>query len=148
MMAIFGRRSHMKWPTAEIHGTAGRSDIKVVTAKQLDHLMAKAADTPWSAVGRPHWVRSHRDRLDLALLTIFGTEQPSAYRCLVTAILDDGTGGSFTLDVATGDFNNLPDVTPKTLVTLAHRYLLTFPPIDLDPDQAESWSWRQPGDPE
>ena len=55
---------------------------------------------------------------------------------------------AFPPHITTSDVTNLPDIAPTALVTLAHRYLMTFPPIDLDPDQAQSWSWRQPGDPE
>jgi len=72
------------------------------------------------------------------MLNVVALELPSVYRCLVTVILDDESGGRFTLDVAFDDFNHLPDVTLKTLVELAHRYLLSYPYLDLDPDQAKS----------
>lgn len=134
-MGIFGKRAGRKWPTLDIYGNAARGDIKTATVDKLAGLMAKAAAGPWSAVGRPEWFGQHRDGVSRILLVVFGTEEPSAYRALVTVILEDSSGGSFTLDLAVDDFDDLPDVGTEALVTLAHRYLLTFPPIDLDPEQ-------------
>ena len=104
----------------------------------LERLQAAAHSNPWSAVGRPAWFREHKDRIAHVMLNVVALELPSVYRCPVTVIPDDESGGQFTLDVAFDDFNRLPDITLKTLVELAHRYLLSYPYLDLDPDQAES----------
>jgi len=105
----------------------------------LERLQATAAANPWSAVGRPTWVRERKDRIRQVMLRVFVVEHPSVYRCLVTAILDDESGGEFTLEVAFEDFNQLPDITGKMLVELAHRRLLSYPDIKLDPDQEQTW---------
>lgn len=128
-MRIF-RRS---WPTLAIYGNRARSDIKVVTAERLERLMALAADGPWSATGRPAWFAENRDEVRRILLVSIGTEEPDGCRGLVTVVRNDGTGGSFTLDLSTAEFERLPDVSREELITLAHRFLLTFPPIDPEP---------------
>ena len=125
-MRIFRRN----WPTLALYGNRARSEIKELTTSQLDHLMAMAASGPWSATGRPAWFEANREQVRRILLVSIGTEEPDGYRGLVTVILTDGTGGSFTLDLAVREFEQLPDVSHEELVTLAHLYLMTFPPLD------------------
>lgn len=55
------------------------------------------------------------------------------------AVLDDKTKCNFTLDVAVDDFDRLRDLPLEEVVSLAHRYLVSFPPLELDPAQKESW---------
>lgn len=129
-----------KWPPVDIYGKGRRGDIKTVSVSELERLQAAAAANPqWSAVGRPIWLREHKDRIRYVMLTVTEIEHPSVYRCMVNVILDNRSGGRFTLEVPFKDFNRLADVNPKMLVTLAHEYLLTLPFLDLDPDQAETW---------
>lgn len=128
------------WPKLELYTPGGRSDIKTLTLNDLERLQAIAAAKPWSAIGRPRWVREHRDRIREVMLRVFVPEHPSVYRCYVTAILDDGSGGEFTLDVAFEEFDRLPDISLKRLVELAHGRLLLYPDIKLDPDQEETWT--------
>jgi hypothetical protein len=135
-VGLLSRRRAVTWPTVEGYAPGGtRGDIKSLSVSDLERLQAAAAVNPWSAVGRPAWVREHRDRIRQMMLNVVAVELPSVYRCLVTIILDDESGGRFTLDVAFDEFNGLPDVTLKTLVELAHRYLLSYPYLELDPDQ-------------
>ncbi len=141
VMRLFGWMRG-KWPTVDIYSPrgGGRGDIKTMSVQDLERLQGTAAANPnWSATGRPAWLREHKDRISQVMLVVFAIEHPSVYRCLVTAILDDGSGGQFTLEVAFADFNSLPDISAKTLVTLAHRYLLNFPHLDLDPEQKAAW---------
>jgi hypothetical protein len=124
------------WPTVDGYTPDGtRGDIKSLSGSDLERLQSAAAANPWSAVGRPAWVRQHRDQIRHVMLNVVAVELPSVCRCLATVILDGESGGRFTLDVAFEDFNGLPDLTLKTLVELAHRYLLSYPYLDLDPDQ-------------
>jgi hypothetical protein len=74
------------------------------------------------------------------MLTVLGIEGRSVYRCFVTAVLDDKSRHSFTLDVSSDDFDRLRDMPLPGVVALAHRYLLDFPHLDLDPDQKDSWN--------
>ncbi|TDB84281.1 hypothetical protein [Actinomadura sp. 7K534] len=77
------------------------------------------------------------------MATAIGTEGRSVYRCLIIAVLEDKSQCNFTLDVSVEDFNGLTDASVKEVVTLAHRYLLGVPPLDLDPAQKESWHfWK------
>ncbi|MFJ1538660.1 hypothetical protein ACIODS_08975 [Micromonospora chalcea] len=62
------------------------------------------------------------------------------------AVLDDKTRHSFTLDVSSDDFDRLHDMPLKDVVSLAHRHLLDFPQLDLDPAQKESWNQTVGGD--
>ncbi|GAA2081710.1 hypothetical protein GCM10009780_19320 [Actinomadura alba] len=55
------------------------------------------------------------------------------------AVLDDKSKCSFTLDVSVDDFDRLPDVPLEDILSLAHKYLIGFPPLELDPAQKESW---------
>ncbi|GAA4503407.1 hypothetical protein GCM10023191_056290 [Actinoallomurus oryzae] len=128
-----------KWPDVDLYAAGGRGDIKTSSTPELERLMAAAGENGWSAVGRPAWLRAHRDRIRSLFLVVFGVEEHTVYRCLVTAVLDDGSGGGFTLDMSFDDFNGLPDVTPKELTRLAHLYLARFPPVELDPAQQEAW---------
>ncbi|GAA3649344.1 hypothetical protein GCM10022224_010090 [Nonomuraea antimicrobica] len=135
-MRIFRAR---KWPSLDLYSPGGRGDIKRPSPADYERLARTARDQGRSAVGRPGWMAAHASRIRSLFAVVFGTEGPGVYRCLVTAVLDDGSGGSFTLDVSHADFDALPDVTADELVEMAHLYLLDMPPIDLDPDQQASW---------
>ncbi|TDD25713.1 hypothetical protein [Nonomuraea diastatica] len=135
-MRIFGSR---KWPSLDLYSPGGRGDIKKPSLADYDRLARTARDQGRSAVGRPGWMSAHRSRIRSLFAVVFGTEGRGVYRCLVTAVLDDGSGGSFTLDVSRRDYDALLDVTTEELVEMAHLHLLHLPPIDLDPDQRETW---------
>ncbi|MER6951514.1 hypothetical protein ABT294_46615 [Nonomuraea sp. NPDC000554] len=135
-MRIFGGR---KWPSLDLYSPGGRGDIKKPSLADYERLARNAREQGRSAVGRPGWLAAHGDRVRSLFAVVFGTEGPGVYRCLVTAVLDDGSGGSFTLDMSHADFDALPDVTADELVGMAHLYLAEMPPIDLDPDQRETW---------
>jgi hypothetical protein len=140
---------HPRWPRIDLYQPKGRSTIKSLTRENLYRLIGDATDRGWSANGRPDWLREHEDRFRSATLVVFGPEGASLWRCIVTVVLADDSGGRFTLDVSTSALDNLPDLDEKAVVILAHRYLATFPPIDLDPDQAASWEesvWKRWGE--
>ncbi|WP_157746601.1 hypothetical protein [Micromonospora inositola] len=108
--------------------------------QELERLTALATANPkWSANGRPEWLQKQRNQIKTLVLTVFGSEGRSVYRCLVMAILDDKSKCNFTLDVSVDDFDRLPDAPLEEVVALAHRYLAGFPPLELDPAQKESW---------
>lgn len=112
--------------------------------------MRKAAVNKWSAEGRPDWFRQHRSQFKAATLIVFGPEGSSAYRCIATVMLRDGSGGRFTLDVAVRDYDALKDLDDQGTVVMAHRYLATFPAVDLDDAQAKTWDrsvWKRRGKP-
>lgn len=134
-----GRRHRTKWPASDVYVPGGRGDIKVASPGDLERLTAVAAKNPWSAVGRPEWFAGVRDNIRDVMLVILGVEHPSVYRCIVTVILKDGSGGRFTLDVSFADFHSLPDISFKGLVLLSHQYLVSFSALKLDPSQEESW---------
>jgi hypothetical protein len=138
MRFIKGGGRGRKWPTVDLYATAGRGDIKALSPPGLEHLMAVAREKGWNAVGRPAWSGAHRDRVRSMWMVVFGPEGSALLRCIVIAVLDDGSGGSFTLDVLPADFDRLPDATPEEQTMLAHMYLAGFPPLELDPDQRES----------
>jgi hypothetical protein len=137
MRIIKGGGRGRKWPTVDLYTTAGRGDIKAMSPPALELLMAVAREKEWSAVGRPAWWGAHKDRVRSLWMVVFGSEGTTLLRCIAIAVLDDGSGGSFTLDVHLADFNRLPDATPEELAMLAHSYLARFPPLELDLDQRE-----------
>ncbi|MFB9833004.1 hypothetical protein [Actinoallomurus acaciae] len=138
-MRMFGRRRRRRWPSVDLYVPGGRGDIKTLSVPRLESLMSAAPEHGWSAVGRPSWLDANRHDIRSLLIVIVGTAEPPVYRCLVTAVLGDGSGGAFTLDVSPADFAALPDITPAESTRLAHLYLASFPPLDLDPAQQESW---------
>jgi hypothetical protein len=73
---------------------------------------------------------------------VFGPEGSALLRCIVTVLLVDGSGGRFTLDVSKLDLDALDDMGDKDVVVHAHRYLATFPQLDLDRNQAATWDQR------
>ena len=111
--------------------------------------MSKASQSGWSANGRPDWFGQHRNEFRAGMLVIFGPEGDGVWRCIATVIFSDKSGGRFTLDVSHSDFEALNDLDDQSVVVLAHRYLATFSPVDLDPDQAANWNqsvWKKWGD--
>ena len=137
----FARRFHrFSWPKIEIYGPRSRGDIKLLSVHELERLTVAATANPkWSANGRPEWLNGQRDHITTLILTVFGVEGRAVYRCLVMAILDDKSKCNFTLDVSVDDFDRLPDARLEDVVSLAHRYLVSFPPLELDPAQQETW---------
>ncbi|MEU8804884.1 hypothetical protein [Spirillospora sp. NPDC048819] len=127
-----------------MYGFKSRGDIKMLTVLDLERLTTLASANPkWSAEGRPEWLREQGGNITTLMATVIGTEGRSVYRCLIVAVLADKSKCNFTLDVSIEDFNRLPDVPLKEVVTLAHKYLLGVPPLDLDPAQKESWRfWK------
>ena len=143
------RRRKRKWPKIDLYQKGGSGSMKMVSESALDHLMSKADVNKWNAVGRPDWFQQHRPQFLRAVLVIFGTEGSSLYRCIVTVILDDGTGGRFTLDVSVSDYDTLEDLDEQATVIMAHDYLATFPVIGLDDAQAQTWDqsvWKRWGE--
>ncbi|MFF0773412.1 hypothetical protein ACFYUK_31275 [Nonomuraea wenchangensis] len=57
----------------------------------------------------------------------------------MTALLRQGGGGHFGLDVARDEFNSLPDLQESAVIELAHRFLQSIPTIRLDADQQAAW---------
>jgi hypothetical protein len=129
-----------KWPNIDLYQKNGPSCIKTLNEHELDALMAKAGDRKWSAEGRPAWFHEHRGQLSSATLVIFGSEGPGVCRCIATVIFADGSGGRFTIDVSESDFDSLEDLSDRELVIMAHRYLATYAPVELDENQASSWT--------
>jgi hypothetical protein len=143
-------RRKRKWPRIDLYQKAGPGTIKVLSEDGLDRLMRKASANDWSAEGRPQWFREHRGQFKEATLVVFGHEGSSLYRCIATVLLRDGSGGRFTLDVEVADYDGLKDVDERTTVIMAHRYLATFPPVNLDDAQAKTWEgsvWQKWGEP-
>lgn len=143
----FGRRR--RWPAIDLYQKGGSGTIKAATEFDLDRLMSRAAARGWSADGRPEWFSQHRGQFRSALLVIFGPEAPEVWRCIATVALADGSGGRFTLDVSYSDLDALDDLDDRSLVILAHRYLATLPPLDLDDAQAATWDesvWKKWGE--
>lgn len=137
-----------KWPRINLYQKNGPSTIKVMSAHDLDRLMNLASDRRWSADGRPQWWAQHRDQFRSGTLIIVGTESSDIYRCIATIELGDRSGGRFTLDVSVADFAKLKDLNHQVTVEFAHRYLATFPPVDLDERQAKTWEdsvWKSWG---
>lgn len=130
-MRIFGGR---KWPGLDLYSPGGRGDIKKPSLADHERLARDARERGRNATGRPDWLAAREDRLRSLFAVVFGPEGPDVYRCLVIAVLDDGTGGSFTLDMTRADFEALPDVTPDELALMAHLYLAEMPPVELDPE--------------
>jgi hypothetical protein len=133
----------------DLYQEGGPGTIKLVSEGELDRLMRKAIASEWSAEGRPEWFRQHRSQFKAAMLVVFGREGSAAYRCIATVILQDGSGGRFTLDVAVSDYETLPDLDDQATVILAHRYLATFPPVNLDDAQSKTWDrsvWKKWGE--
>jgi hypothetical protein len=142
-------RRKRKWPRINFYQESGPGDIKALSQSSLNRLMRKASINGWSAEGRPEWFRQQRSQFREATLIVFGCEERNVYRCIATVVLSDGSGGRFTLDVSISDYNALENLTDRALVIMAHRYLGTFPAIDLDEAQAETWDqsvWKQWGE--
>lgn len=139
-------RRRRTWPRVDLYQKHGPGDMKVASADVLESLMSEAAMRQWSAEGRPSWFRERRDQFASAVLVVFGEEGVGAYRCIATVILGDGSGGRFTLDVAKNRFDKLDDLDDRILVTMAHRYLAEFQPVELNPeadvDQGQSKTWE------
>jgi hypothetical protein len=144
MKAFHGPR-RFNWPVVDVYGSRSRGDIKVISVQELEYL-TKLASGRWSANGRPDWLKNQRDHVVALMLTVLGLEGRAVYRCLVMAVLDDKTRYSFTLDVSFDEFDRLDDMPLKDVVSLAHRYLLDFPHLDLDPAQKDSWCQIVDGD--
>jgi hypothetical protein len=144
-------RRKRKWPPIDLYEKGGPGTIKLVSEAELDRLMRKAAANDRSAEGRPKWFDEHRGQFKAAALIVFGPEGSSAYRCIATVMLRDGSGGRFTLDVELRDYDALKDLDDQGMVIMAHRYLATFPAVGLDDAQAKTWDqsvWKRWGEPE
>ncbi len=97
-MKFAGWNLWTKWPTVDWYmpGSKARGEIKPLSASDLERLQVTASANPWSAVGRPAWVRGHKDRIRDVMLNIFVVEHPPlVYRCLVTVDCPGFDGGSF-----------------------------------------------------
>lgn len=137
------------WPKIDLYRRDGGGDIKAASESDLDRLMGKAFESGWSANGRPDWFGQHRAKFSSGMLVIFGPEGEGVWRCIATIVLSDKSGGRFTLDVSHSDFEALGDLDDLSVVVLAHRYLATFPPVDLGSDQAADWNdsvWKKWGE--
>ena len=138
---MFMRNRRLRWPRIDVHGSRSRGDIKVISVPELERLTQVATENPrFSANGRPQWLKEQGANIRSAMLTVAGSEGRSTFRCLVMAVLADKSKCSFTLDVSVEDFDRLPDLPLEDVVVLAHRYLVGFPPLELDPEQKEAWS--------
>jgi hypothetical protein len=119
-----------RWPSIDLYQDGGTGAIKTASAAELEHLMTKAADNHWSANGRPAWFAEHRAEFAEAFVVVFGPEgAKGVYRCVTTVLLEDKTGGFFSLDMWKKDFDALNDLGRTATVLAAHRFLMTFPHI-------------------
>lgn len=127
------------WPPVEsFAGATVPGDIKRLSMTQLARLMATARERSFSANGRPQWLSDRRATVSDILLTVMADESPAVYRCVVTVLTGPAEAGNFTLDVSVNDFDALPSLDRNALVRLSHTLLHAFPPVPLDPDQAQS----------
>lgn len=112
--------------------------LKVATLEEIVALSAKARQRHWSGQGRPGWLSEHSADLQRLYVEVLIPDREYV-RCSIVAILGDGTGGHFAVDISREDLDGLPDVSPQELNDLAHRYLLTFKSIPLDRAQQAAW---------
>jgi hypothetical protein len=134
------------WPKLDVYGTRTDRVIRRASAAELERLMRKAVDGPWSVVGRSAWLQQNKDRVQEIQDVVFGTAKPSPYRRIAVSSRDarEEDGRCFTPDVSRNDLEWLVPISQK-LVTLAHRYISRIPHLDLEPDQNETW--RRPQNP-
>lgn len=138
--------SSQKWPVINNKvGIPARGVIKRASVREVLELAGEAAATPgFSAQARPEWIRENSKQIKDLLMVILTVNQ-GYVRCSVTAILADGTGGHFALDVKNSKFDDLRDLTWNETVDLAHRYLNSFSSVPLDLRQEEEWNLRYGG---
>jgi hypothetical protein len=128
------------WPQVKNRaGLLSRGDIKRISVNDLERLAHQAKLRHWSGQGRPDWLHAHCEQLADLYLTYIQEEVGGCIRCSVTAILVDGSGGHFGVDVSPEDFDAFPDIGQADIVRLAHSYLQTYPHIPLDDAQREAW---------
>ena len=134
-----------KWPIVINRiGVPMQGVIKSVSVQDVLRLIAEAKRHHWTAAGRPEWLREHSNDLQDLLVTILSKER-DYIRCSVVAILQDGSGGHFSLDISSTEFDTLPDLDQETLVSFAHNYFHSFSSIPLDPGQQAEWDRRGSG---
>jgi hypothetical protein len=115
------------------------ADIKELSILDLERLSSVAKKAPWSANGRPRWVHDSRKDVSRILLTVFGVESESVYRCVAVVFTGARSAHSFTVDVGFDDFNSLPSLSKQALSELNHSLLYNFPMVPLDPEQEKNW---------
>jgi len=137
-----------KWPIVKNRiGFPTRGTIKEASVQDIQRLSAEAKDRHWSATARPAWLAEHSAQIESIFVTILA-EDSGYLRCSVVAILLDGSGGHFSLDISPLSFDKLKDLGKDRLVSLAHRYINSFASIPLHSDQQAKWDrkMRDKGD--
>lgn len=131
-----------KWPIVMNRiGVPAQGVIKRASVQDVLRLNTEAKRRHWSATGRPEWLREHSGDLEDLCVTILSKER-DYIRCSVVAILRDGSGGHFSLDVSSAEFDDLQDLDQQKLVSFAHSYFHSFSSIPLDPGQRAEWDRR------
>jgi len=129
-----------RWPKVKNRaGFLARGHIKKASIVNIELLSRRAALNHWSAQGRPVWLKSHRENVRDIYVTFLHVEAVDCFKCSVLVVLNDGSGGHFSVDISSRDFRRLESVRRKSLVQLAHAYIYTFRNIKLDPAQAGEW---------
>lgn len=141
-----GLHTRTKWPIIKNRiGTPVRGVIKEASVQDILRLSAEAKGRHWSATARPSWLTEHSGQIESIFVTLL-VEDRNYLRCSVVAILMDGSGGHFSLDMSPHSFDKLRDLNMERLVTLAHRYINSFASIPLDSGQQAKWDRKIRGD--
>jgi hypothetical protein len=128
-----------RWPSIENKiGIHMPGVIRRASVRDLLKIGDDAKKNGWSSAGRPLWTVEHSSQIRDLFITVL-SEDRGFLRCSVTAVLTDGTGGHFSLDMSRRKFDELPDLSQEELVTLAFRYFKMFRNIPLDADQQAEW---------
>jgi hypothetical protein len=134
-----------KWPVVKNRiGVPVRGTIKEASVQDILRLSAEAKDRHWSATARPSWLTEHSGQIESIFVTLL-VEDRNYLRCSVVAILLDGSGGHFSLDMSPLSFDKLRDLGKERLVSLVHRYINSFTSIPLDSDQQTKWNRKMGG---
>lgn len=131
---------HWRWPTVRNGvGLSVNGIVKRTSIQEVLDLAAEAAASGFSAQARPAWLRENSDQIKDLFVTILAVNSDGYIRCSVVAILSDGSGGHFPLDIKPSRFEKMKAVGYEGIVDLAHRYLNYFKSIPLDPGQQVEW---------
>lgn len=142
----FGPHARTKWPIIKNRiGTPVRGVIKEASVRDILRLSAEAKARHWSATARPSWLAENSGQIESVFVTLL-VEDRDYLRCSVVAVLMDGSGGHFSLDMSQHSFDKLRDLNMERLATLAHRYINSFTSIPLDPGQQAKWDRKISGD--
>lgn len=94
-----------------------------MSVRTLEELTRRAEREPWSATGRPMWVKRNKQDVRGVYLSIFGIESDGVYRGVIYVVSREGRVSFFSLDISFVDFDRLPTLTPGELIDLLKRLL-------------------------